>query len=160
MKNIVVATKENIGYYPVLVESCKRNNIDLIVMGLHQKWTGFTMRFRLWLEYLKTLNDTEIVMITDAYDVVIIRDSSVIIDRFLKFKKKIVFGVENGIMSRMIWDSCIDNYNINMGNFIGYVKYLKKFIRLIYKYQSKWEQYEHDDQMIVNRICKLESNFF
>ena len=47
LKNITVATEKNIGYYSVLVESCKKNNIDLIVLGLGQKWTGFTMRLNL-----------------------------------------------------------------------------------------------------------------
>ena len=52
LKNISVATKKNIGYYKILVKSCKKNNIDLVLLGVGKKWEGFTMRFELWLNYL------------------------------------------------------------------------------------------------------------
>ena len=39
MKNIVIATDKNIGYYNILEESCKKHNIELITLGLGQKWT-------------------------------------------------------------------------------------------------------------------------
>ena len=47
LKNIVVATEKK-GYYNILEHSCKRHNIDLIPLGMGEKWTGFTMRFNLW----------------------------------------------------------------------------------------------------------------
>jgi hypothetical protein len=160
MKNIVVATKENIGYYNFLVESCKRHNIKLIVLGLGKKWEGFTMRYKLYLDYLNTLNNNEIVMINDAYDVVILQDSKIIKTKFLKFNTKILFSGENNYISKIFNKRCIDDYSINNGNIIGYVFYIKKLINLIYKYEKIWEKFNNDDMIIINHICNLESKFF
>ena len=160
MKNITVATKENIGYYNILTQSCKKYNVELIVLGLGMKWEGFTMRFKLWLDYLNTLNNNEIVMINDAYDVIILQDSRIIKSKFLKFNTKIVFSGENEIMSKIFTKKCIDDYSINMGNLIGYVSYIKKFINLFYKYENIWKKYNNDDMLIINHICNFENNFF
>lgn len=160
MKNITVATKENIGYYNILIKSCKKYNVELIVLGLGKKWEGFTMRFKLWLDYLNTLNNNEIVMINDAYDVIILQDSKIIKNKFLKFNTKIVFSGENEIMSKIFTKRCIGDYSINMGNLIGYVSYIKKFINLFYKYENIWKKYNNDDMLIINHICNFENNFF
>lgn len=160
MKNITVATKKNIGYYNILTQSCKKYNVELIVLGLGMKWEGFTMRFKLWLDYLNKLNNNEIVMINDAYDVIILQDSKIIKSKFLKFNTKIVFSGENEIMSRIFTKRCIDDYSINMGNLIGYVFYIKKFINLFYKYENIWKKYNNDDMVIINHICNFENNFF
>ena len=45
---------------------------------------------RLWRDYLNTLDDNEIVMINDAYDVVILEDGETIIKKFKSFNKNIV----------------------------------------------------------------------
>ena len=87
LKNIVFATQKNIGYYKILEESCKKNNIELITLGHNKKWNGFTMRLAHWLDYLKTLDNNEIVMINDAYDVIILENGSKIISKFKKMNK-------------------------------------------------------------------------
>ena len=58
-----------------------------------EEWTGFTMRFNLWRDYLNTLDDDEIVMINDAYDVVILEDGDTIIKSNLSHLIKILFLV-------------------------------------------------------------------
>ena len=160
MKNIVVATHKNVGYYEILEESCKKNNIELVTLGLGQKWTGFTMRYQLYFEYLKKLPDDEIVMISDAYDVVILRDAKDIKEEFLKFNKKIVFSCENTINNKLYQPSCSNNHTINNGNIIGYVGYLKKLLNIIYKYQHLWKKFYNDDMIVINNVCNLEKKFF
>ena len=158
LKNITVATEKNIGYYSVLVESCKRNNIDLIVLGLGQKWTGFTMRLNLWLNYLNKLDDNEIVMINDAYDVIIIEDSLTIIDRFKKMNKKVVFGSQEGFFTNLFFSKCF-NTVLCCGNIIGYVKYIKLIILLFLKNKHLWKKFNNDDQLVLNYLCKRETIF-
>ena len=155
LKNIVVATIENIGYYKILVESCKRNNIDLVVLGKNKEWTGFTMRFALWLDYLNNLNDNEIVMINDAYDVIIIENGSTIINRFLKLNKNIVVGSQDSTLSRCLFHN---NSNSVMccGNIIGYVKHLKIFINIMLSNQHLWTQFNNDDQLLINYLFSKE----
>ena len=152
MKNIVVATKPNIGYYQIMVESCKKNNIELVVLGLNKKWEGFTMRFKLWMDYLNTLDDNEIVMLNDAYDVVILQDSSIILNKFKKFNKRVIFAIQSGFLTEMLFPKCLDKV-ICMGNIIGYVKDIKNIIKIIVENKDLWEKYKNDDQYIFNKIC-------
>ena len=155
LKNITVATKENINYYEIMKESCKRNNIELVVLGLGQKWTGFSMKFELWLEYLNTLPDNEIVMINDDYDVIMLEDSNTIKNKFKQFNKHVVFSVQKGMLINLSFPRCRDDV-ICVGNIIGYVKYIKKIIELIVKHKNLWKKYDNDDQIIFNNICKIE----
>ena len=160
LKNICVATEKK-GYYHILEESCKRNNIELITLGLGKKWTGFTMRFKLWNDYLEKLDDNEIVMINDAYDVIILEDGNTIINKFKSLNKNVIFSEQDSIITRMVFNRC-DIYNkvICMGNIIGYVKYIKKIIKLLNKYKNMWDKYNNDDQAVLQNICKLEKDFF
>lgn len=159
LKNIVVATEKR-GYYNVLEQSCKRHNIELIPLGMGEKWTGFTMKFELWLKYLNTLHDDEIVMINDAYDVIILEDGDTIIKKFKSFNKNIVFGHQNDIVSKNVFPTCnTTNYVLCTGNIIGYVKYLKYMVKLIFKYINKWPKIAQD-QIIVNDVCNKETIFF
>lgn len=149
MKNITVATKENIGYYSLLVESCKKNNIELVVLGLGEKWTGFTMRFKLWLQYLNTLDDNEIVMVNDAYDVIIIENKEKILKKFKTFKKPVIFGNQCGINEYFIKGR---EYSLCFGNIIGYVKYIKIILNILMENKELWEKYNNDDQLIINEL--------
>lgn len=155
LKNIVVATKQNVGYFSILIESCKRHNIDLVVLGKNHKWTGFTMRFSLWLSYLNTLDDTEIVMINDAYDVIIIENGSTIINRFIKLNKNIVVGSQDSIMSRYLFTTNLNSV-MCCGNIIGYVWYLKIFINLMISNQHLWTHFNNDDQLLINYLFSKE----
>ena len=157
LKNISVATHKHKGYYNILEESCKRNNIDLVVLGLGQKWEGFTMRWKLWYDYLNKLDDNEIIMINDAYDVIIVEDSKEIIKKFKKFKKPVVFGTQYDFVSTLVFKKCLDSV-LCCGNIIGYVKYIKIIIRLFFKYEHIWKKFKNDDQIILNEICSRENN--
>lgn len=160
LKNIVVATEKR-GYYNVLEQSCKRHNIELIPLGMGEKWTGFTMRFELWLKYLNTLHDDEIVMINDAYDVIILEDGDTIIKKFKSFNKNVVLGMQKSLEVKLFFPDC-DNFKwpLCMGNMIGYVKYLKQLIKHLFEYPNLWKKYHNDDQMILNDVCNRENVFF
>lgn len=154
LKNLSVATAENIGYYKLLKESCEKNNIEFVPLGLGQKWTGFEMKYNLWKDYLSKLPDDEIVMINDAYDVIILDDASVIMEKFKKFNKPIVFSIQKGFLSELVFPKCFDHI-ICSGNIIGYVKNLMKMINLVLKHKNDWKKVS-SDQIILNNVCKVE----
>ena len=161
LKNIVVATEKK-GYYHVLEQSCKRHNIELIPLGMGEEWTGFTKKFELWRDYLNTLDDNEIVMINDAYDVVILEDGDTIIKKFKSFNKNIVICTQiKSYFTELVFDKC-KNFDsvISIGSMIGYVKYLKQLIKLLFKYPNLWKKYKNDDQMIIQEVCNYENTFF
>ena len=152
LKNIILATEENIGYYSILKKSCKKNNIDLIILGLGKNWEGFTMKFYEYYNYLQNINSNEIVMINDAYDVIILENSEIIINRFEKMNIPILFGNHSGItefLSKGSW-----NNNICTGNIIGYAGYLKNMFKTIIEYKHLWEKFNNDDQTIINYLYK------
>ena len=37
MKNITIATDYNVAYFKIMIESCKRNNIECIVLSKGEK---------------------------------------------------------------------------------------------------------------------------
>ena len=159
LKNIVVATEKK-GYYNILEQSCKRYNIELIPLGMGEEWTGFTKKFYLWSDYLEKLDDDEIVMINDAYDVIILEDADTIIKKFKSFNKNIVFGHQNDIISKLVFPTCnVLKYVLCSGNIIGYVKYLKELIKLIFEQKEIWGD-NTTDQIILNNICRKEKDFF
>ena len=88
MKLVTVATHED-GYFKWLLESVKRFNCekDFVVLGYGEEWQGFTWRFLKMLEYLKTLNEDEVVCFCDGYDVIAIRDLKELEESFKSFKK-------------------------------------------------------------------------
>lgn len=159
MKNIVIATDKNVGYYNILEESCKKHNIELVTLGLGQKWTGFHLKFKFWLEYLEELNESEIVMISDAYDVIMLEDAEVILRRFREYNKKVLFCCQKGYLSSLVF-SKFKGYVLGSGNIIGEVKYIKEIVKLIYKYESEWERLKNDDQVILGYVMKNECKFF
>jgi hypothetical protein len=125
-----------------------------------QKWTGFTMRFELWLNYLNKIDDNEIIMITDAYDVIILEDSEIILDKFRKFNKNIVFTVSKNLSAGIIFGRCLDNITFSPGSFIGYVKYIKQLIKIFLNNKALFKKNNNDDQILLNKICKIEKDFF
>jgi hypothetical protein len=117
---ITVATK-NDGYYNALKQSAINNNINLITLGFGQKWTGFMLKFNLIKDYLNQLNDNDIVGFVDAYDVLILQDTNIIINKFKSFNSPIILSKDcklNSLLSMYIiprlFDKCGDIY-INSG---------------------------------------------
>ena len=125
-----------------------------------EEWNCFTKKFYLWNDYLKDLNDDEIVMINDAYDVIILENSEKIIKKFKSFNKNIVLSYQNSKLLNLIFTKC-DLYKnvLCSGNIIGYVKYLKELINLIKKHDNIWEENGNDDQLILQSICEIEKIF-
>lgn len=165
MKVVCVATGIS-GYYKNLQESCKRYNFDLITLGFNMKWGGFTMKFDLMKNYLNQLNEDEIVMFVDAYDVFMNDFSRKVISRFESFNKKILFSSEFTnpnysnlfLLENIAFDKCKSTI-INSGCYMGYVSYLKKLFNLLCE-RNDCSNYKLDDQKLLNKLCNIESEFF
>jgi len=83
---VTVATEPNY-YFQYLQESCKKNEKELVVLGYGEKWKGFNWRFKLIINYLKTLKKNDIVCVIDGYDVLCTRNLNELKDVFLQVKK-------------------------------------------------------------------------
>lgn len=159
MRLVTVATEPK-GYFPYLLQSCKKQGIDLDVLGWGQKWQGFTWRLYLIVEYLQGLSDEEVVCFIDAYDVVMLRPAAELESFFKEFADaagcKMIVGCDKPInmLYKMFvswhFGKCQDK-NLNAGTYIGFAGYIKRVLTAIL--QSSPNSHE-DDQVQMIRYCK------
>lgn len=156
MKIVTVATSPD-GYYKWLKTSCNRYNTELVTLGMNEKWLGYNWKLLKMKEYIDTLDDHEIVMFVDAYDVIILDDPRKLEEKFIKSDKKIIVGCEeneNKTLGHILFDKC-DNKPLNSGTYIGYVKYLRKMLKDII---IKNKDPSLDDQKLMIKYCKQNKN--
>ena len=158
---VAVATN-NEGYYDALIESCKRNEIELIVLGYGEKWQGFAWRFLLIKQFLETLVDNDVVICIDAYDLISTQHISVIKERFIEFNSPIVLSTEDVddysiqyYARKKIFGHC-NKANVCGGAYMGYVYALKKlYSRICAGFDCSNPSFSTlDDQRILTHICK------
>lgn len=156
---IVTVATENKYYMNYLIESVKKNNGELIILGFGEKWKGFNWKYKLVLDFLWNLNNYDIVCFVDAYDVICVRDLNLLIENFYKIKKrencKIIVGSEkhlniyNKISSIMLFSTC-KGYSLNSGTYICEVINLKKILNYILKNNQLDKS---DDQVLLTNYC-------
>ena len=104
------------------------------------------------------LNDGDIVLFTDAYDVAYFGNKKEIIGRFLEFEKPIVFGCEKVChpdpeLSVKYTNTDFEFPYLNSGLFIGYVWALRKcFSDYVY------EDSEHDQRYWTTQYLEKNNN--
>jgi hypothetical protein len=156
-KILTVATHKK-GMYNDLINN-KYNNI--ITLGMGMKWTGFNMKYELVYDYIKDLDDNNIIIFLDGYDSLINNNPNISIDIFKKNNYKILFSREvknNNFVSilnkRVFTGSYFNNLNvINSGLYMGYVKYLKKLLPHLLNCNC------NDDQVNINNIYNTNKYF-
>jgi hypothetical protein len=156
MKIVTVATSPD-GYYKWLKTSCNRYYTELVTLGMNEKWLGYNWKLLKMKEYIDTLDDNEIVMFVDAYDVILLDDPRNLEEKFIKSDKKIIVGCEeneNKSLGHILFDKC-DNKPLNSGTYIGYVKYLRKMLKDII---IKNKDPSLDDQKLMIKYCKQNKN--
>ena len=159
MKLITVATHSE-SYFPLLEESCLKNNLELTVLGLGQKWQGFSWKYKLISEYIEDLPLDEIVIFTDAFDVIVLNNTNNLIQtRFLEFETDIVVSVsniKNPILSKIsnkMFPKCQNN-NINSGLYMGRVFALKQmFEDMCFMFDCS--NFKLDDQTMLSMLCPV-----
>lgn len=120
------------------------NNIECIVIGMGEKWGGWIWRTQKYLEYIDTLDPNEIILLTDATDVIFIDNADQILSKFINNGSKVIIGAEpaccTGIYSsgslrykaeQTLKERIPNNrYRFpNGGLMIGYVKDISKLLR-------------------------------
>jgi hypothetical protein len=159
MIHVITVATHNEGYFDALKQSCKNNNINLVVLGFNEKWQGFTWRFTLIKNYIKNINDDDIILFIDAFDIIIIDKIEEIERRFKEFNKPIIIGYENSnyfqtyIYGKIFGKS---DYTLNAGTYIGYKYAIEKLFYVIKdKYINLTEEEFNllDDQQILVNLC-------
>ena len=166
VKLITVATDKK-GYYKWLEASCKRYNVDLITLGMNQKWQGFTMKYILLINYLKTIDRNELIIFIDAYDVLLLRpldDIEELFNNIVKItNKKIIVSMDgsniyslNSIdnilykLENLYFGKC-KSLSINAGTYMGRVK---DILDILYEMTNDLNiDPSLDDQILMTNHC-------
>ncbi len=87
MKIITYASNLNqIGYVHGLVASCNYYGLDLVTLR-SETWTTHRQKIALLKEYLPTIDPDEIVLFTDAYDVIMLMNEVEILSKYSKLSE-------------------------------------------------------------------------
>jgi hypothetical protein len=159
---VTVSTKQHINLER-WKESAEIHGFKPIILGLHEKKeyndpiigsAKFGMKLRYLLEYLKKKEANDIILFTDAWDVIIIDDSSKILKTYKSFRKDIVFGGEKGFCLPDFWNFYKYDFTkpfpfLNSGVIIGKAGTMKT---LLEKYTEKDIKDSIDDQVLWRKI--------
>lgn len=161
---VTISTKHN-SALDRLINSAEAHGFTPTVLGMHEnksrghskgsigfgdgEW-GFKLRYL--LDFCKKREPNDIVLYTDAWDVVIVNDCSVAIKTYKSFKKDIVIGAEKLCMPHP-WNFYKFNYfsdtfpYLNAGVIMGKANTI---VEIIEKYWDKSENI--DDQLLWQKI--------
>lgn len=150
MKIITYATHSE-GLFDELINN--KYNIRIIVLGYGEKWNGFMDKFKKTYNYIKNLEDNEIIIFLDGFDTYINQPENIIKEKFLKLNSNIILSEDNNplIITKQIFGTCKNNRVANSGLYMGYNKDIKKLLKYILD-----NNYSDDDQVNLNKAC---SNF-
>jgi hypothetical protein len=152
-----------------LKEKVEKNGETIIVLGEKERrfigWEG-SQNFGLKLKEVSIfinrtmLNDNDIVLFTDAYDVAYFGNREEVISRFREFNKPIVFGCERYCnpdpnLSVNYKDIYHEFCYLNSGMFIGYVWALRKCIS-----EYVYEDRDDDQRYWTNQFLNVNPELF
>jgi len=151
---ITIATKPHI-VLEKIKQKVQENKEDIYVLGTQENrpigWNAkgnFGIKLKEVKDFLlnQPLNNDDVILFTDAYDVIYCSNHSEILQKFYEFEHPIVFGAEtecNPDPSQSIKYTIRDKEfsYLNSGLYIGYVWAIKQCI-LEYEYND-----QHDDQL-------------
>jgi len=163
---IITVATDNDYYLPYLIESCKKNNKEIIILGYGEEWKGFTWRFELLLTFLKNTNPNDIICFVDGYDVICTRNLNELPDEFIRLKEKhkckMICGSSDAqhpyfYFHTYLFFGLCKNQLLNAGNYIGYSKDIYSILNTIYKSNPTTT----DDQVLLTKYCnKYEKDIY
>jgi hypothetical protein len=159
--NIVTVANKIEGYLKIYKKTCKKNNIQLNILGFNEKWQGYIWRMEKIINYLKNLNENDIIVISDGFDVILCATEKELYEKYLKFNKDIIIGIDElyGIkksLAKRIWND-YNGYQICAGLIIGNVKSLQNMYNLMKK-QFDLSKF-NDDQLLLTLFLNKNPDF-
>ncbi len=140
--------------FDILLESAKRNNIKLNVIGMGNKWKDWKTRAGEILNHLKKLDNNMIICHIDGFDSIILGTELEIYEKFMTnySDKKIIFSSDNSnnffikYFKLKKFNLCRNNF-ISAGLYIGYNYYIQKLLTEFINSD------ESDDQRFFTSLC-------
>lgn len=134
-----VATDESLAKQ--LINSCKYHKVSLNTLGSGSEWLGGEMKsgpgggmkINLLKNAIKNIDDNDVIMFLDGYDVFVNDNLDNIITQYLKFHSKVVFASEktcwpNKSLAEQFESTANGNNYLNSGCFIGTAIEIKRIL--------------------------------
>lgn len=134
----------------VFEESCSNLGYQLQLLGVGERWRGFSWRFDLIKNALEKLDSGQVVVVCDAFDTVMLQPASTLLDRFTKHNTDLLFTTEPSDFHPLVryyrWRLFGKNI-VNGGTYLGYAGAMLDFIKSL--------KYTHstDDQRLLSIAC-------
>lgn len=120
------------------VESSIRSEYNLVILGWGLKWLGLSQKLIAAYEYAKALPPTDVILFTDAFDVLFVDTPTTVLQNFMQMNASIVFSGECGCWPHIMEDVnvCLHKYPkaptpyryLNSGTWIGYADEASKML--------------------------------
>lgn len=148
MPRVIAFATDKQSYYELFVESCCRYNIEPVILGMNETWTGYGRKLIAVRDYIKNLPAKEVVIIVDAFDVIFLCGIDEIEYKFNKTSSYFLCGaISLGKLEGRIYNYEFNrtgkkvpitptNYNfLNSGTWISHASYAQYLIdELIQEY--------------------------
>jgi hypothetical protein len=165
LKIATVATHTD-GYFPALKRICEKNKCHLDIIGFGQKWGGWDWRTNKIINYLQKCKMSDIVMLIDGFDVLVISTPEEIIEKFKKMSCNVLFSCSHISRGQPDNDSFTykniafpsikkyfkseHDFILNAGTIMGYSKHLLQLYLQIQRQQKI--RCINDDQILLNSM--------
>lgn len=166
MLKIATVATHNDGYLPALKRICEKNKCHLNVIGFGQKWGGWDWRTNKIINYLQKCKMSDIVMLIDGFDVLVLSTPEEIIKKFKKMSCNVLFSCShisrgqpnnNSFTYKNIAFPSVKkyfrsdkNFILNAGTIMGYSKHLLQLYLQIQRQQKI--RGINDDQILLNAM--------
>ncbi|MCE5319251.1 MAG: hypothetical protein LLG04_18045 [Parachlamydia sp.] len=119
-----------------LLESCNHYQVPISVLGLDLPYPGNGQKLVLLKEFIQPLPDDDIVLLVDAFDVLILASPETLLERFLEMQNPCAIGAEKicypfSHLKKRFPPSPTRFKYLNSGTVMGYAGYLKKMLNAV-----------------------------
>lgn len=125
------------------VESAARHDFPLVILGWQKPWRGLSQKLEAAHHYASTMPPDDIILFTDAFDVLFTRKANTILEPYLAQNASIIFAGECGCWPHIMEDksACFSKYPesptpyryLNSGTWIGVAKVSKDMLLEVMK---------------------------
>jgi len=122
-----------------LLSTANYFNLDLEFLGIGETFSGFRQRLYVLQDYLKTLDQNEIVIVMDGYDTLFNDYSQSALESFLSKNTRILVSAEKMFTYQYAayqekYDQIESPYKyVNAGTYMGYVSDIAKMIEELFQ---------------------------
>jgi hypothetical protein len=147
-------------YFPLLTRSCARLGVHMTTLGWREKMDGYAFRLRKALEFCETLPEDDVVMVIDAFDVVLLQGADMIMKKFLDSGAQMIVAKDGehpnyvvDYMIRHVFCSVGGGVQINIGTFIGRAGFVRDLMKELFRFGNGFTSKENDQELLSRYLA-------